>query len=75
MLTVQWPTIIAAFLASLVEFVEALTSVLAVGAVRALIVLPVLLRLPAASYPSDSATRKINVKNFCALLYFCNIAV
>ena len=34
MLTVQWPTIIAAFLASLVEFVEALTIVLAVGAVR-----------------------------------------
>ncbi|MDQ2799350.1 MAG: TMEM165/GDT1 family protein, partial [Armatimonadota bacterium] len=34
MLTVQWPTIIAAFLASMVEFVEALTIVLAVGAVR-----------------------------------------
>ena len=34
MLTFQWPTIIAAFLASLVEFVEALTIVLAVGAVR-----------------------------------------
>jgi len=34
MLTVQWPTIIASFLASLVEFVEALTIVLAVGAVR-----------------------------------------
>ena len=30
----QWPTILAAFLASLVEFVEALTIVLAVGAVR-----------------------------------------
>ncbi len=29
-----WPTILAAFLASLVEFVEALTIVLAVGAVR-----------------------------------------
>jgi Ca2+/H+ antiporter, TMEM165/GDT1 family len=29
-----WPTILAAFLASLVEFVEALTVVLAVGAVR-----------------------------------------
>ena len=34
MLIFQWPTIIAAFLASLVEFVEALTIVLAVGAVR-----------------------------------------
>ena len=34
MLTFQWPTILAAFLASLVEFVEALTIVLAVGAVR-----------------------------------------
>ena len=34
MLSVQWPTILAAFLASLVEFVEALTIVLAVGAVR-----------------------------------------
>ena len=34
MLTIQWPTILAAFLASLVEFVEALTIVLAVGAVR-----------------------------------------
>ncbi len=34
MLTFQWPTIIAAFLASLVEFVEALTIVLAVGAAR-----------------------------------------
>ncbi len=30
----QWPTVLAAFLASLVEFVEALTIVLAVGAVR-----------------------------------------
>ena len=30
----QWPTILAAFLASLVEFVEALTIVLAVGAMR-----------------------------------------
>ena len=34
MLSIQWPTILAAFLASLVEFVEALTIVLAVGAVR-----------------------------------------
>lgn len=34
MLLIQWPTILAAFLASLVEFVEALTIVLAVGAVR-----------------------------------------
>ena len=34
MLTVRWPTIIAAFLASLMDFVEALTIVLAVGAVR-----------------------------------------
>lgn len=34
MLMVQWPTVLAAFLASLVEFVEALTIVLAVGAVR-----------------------------------------
>jgi len=34
MLTMQWPTVLAAFLASLVEFVEALTIVLAVGAVR-----------------------------------------
>ena len=34
MLAIQWPTILAAFLASLVEFVEALTIVLAVGAVR-----------------------------------------
>lgn len=33
-LLVQWPTVLAAFLASLVEFVEALTIVLAVGAVR-----------------------------------------
>jgi uncharacterized membrane protein len=32
--THAWPTILAAFLASLVEFVEALTVVLAVGAVR-----------------------------------------
>ena len=30
----QWPTVLAAFLASLVEFVEALTIVLAVGAMR-----------------------------------------
>lgn len=29
-----WPTVLAAFLASLVEFVEALTIVLAVGTVR-----------------------------------------
>ena len=34
MLLIQWPTVLAAFLASLVEFVEALTIVLAVGAVR-----------------------------------------
>ena len=34
MLILQWPTVLAAFLASLVEFVEALTIVLAVGAVR-----------------------------------------
>ncbi len=34
MLTLQWPTVLAAFLASLVEFVEALTIVLAVGTVR-----------------------------------------
>ena len=34
MLLIHWPTILAAFLASLVEFVEALTIVLAVGAVR-----------------------------------------
>ncbi|MGI4791578.1 MAG: hypothetical protein ACRYFS_22370 [Janthinobacterium lividum] len=34
MLIIQWPTILAAFLAALVEFVEALTIVLAVGAVR-----------------------------------------
>ena len=33
-LTTAWPTILAAFLASLVEFVEALTIVLAVGTVR-----------------------------------------
>src|SRR5579862_1072939 len=30
----EWPSIVAAFLASFVEFVEALTIVLAVGAVR-----------------------------------------
>ena len=34
MLILQWPTVLAAFLASLVEFVEALTIVLAVGTVR-----------------------------------------
>ncbi len=34
MMLAAWPTILAAFLASLVEFVEALTIVLAVGAVR-----------------------------------------
>ena len=34
MMTFPWPTVLAAFLASLVEFVEALTIVLAVGAVR-----------------------------------------
>ena len=34
MFVFQWPTVLAAFLASLVEFVEALTIVLAVGAVR-----------------------------------------
>ena len=33
-MTIAWPTILAAFLASLVEFVEALTIVLAVGTVR-----------------------------------------
>ncbi|MBV9848995.1 MAG: TMEM165/GDT1 family protein [Armatimonadetes bacterium] len=33
-MTFAWPTVLAAFLASLVEFVEALTIVLAVGAVR-----------------------------------------
>ena len=33
-MTFPWPTVLAAFLASLVEFVEALTIVLAVGAVR-----------------------------------------
>ena len=33
-MTTAWPTILAAFLASLVEFVEALTIVLAVGTVR-----------------------------------------
>ena len=34
MMAFPWPTVLAAFLASLVEFVEALTIVLAVGAVR-----------------------------------------
>ena len=34
MLILQWPTVLAAFLASLVEFVEALSIVLAVGTVR-----------------------------------------
>lgn len=34
MMTFSWPTVLAAFLASMVEFVEALTIVLAVGAVR-----------------------------------------
>jgi len=34
MMTFPWPTVLAAFLTSLVEFVEALTIVLAVGAVR-----------------------------------------
>ena len=34
MMTFPWPTVLAAFLASLVEFVEALTIVLAVGTVR-----------------------------------------
>lgn len=34
MMTISWPTVLAAFLTSLVEFVEALTIVLAVGAVR-----------------------------------------
>ncbi len=33
-MTFAWPTVLAAFLASLVEFVEALTIVLAVGSVR-----------------------------------------